>query len=434
MNVTLQLPAMYPKQRAAFHDAARTVFIEASTKAGKSVGALTWMLDTIASRGGTGLWCAPVYSQAKVMFARMVRWLTKADPTRRSGWDHNKSDLLITLPGGGGTLLFMGSDNPDSVYGRDCTAAVVDEMSRCREDAWHAVRSTLTSTRGPVRCIGNVKGRGNWAYKLSRKAQAGEPGMAYHCITAQDAVDAGVIDPQELEDAKRVYPEAVFRELYYCEPSDDGGNPFGIAAIADCVGPLSDAEPVAFGVDLAKSHDWTVVVGLDDGGRVALFDRWQLDWRQTMLRVASHVGDFPALVDATGVGDPIVEQLQDRCPAVEGFKFTATSKQTLMEGLASTVHQRAVTFPEGAMRSEMESFEYEVRVTNGRTTGVSYSAPPGMHDDCVCALALAVQLRGTNHRTGFRFLGGDPDPAIARVEAQQRHKARELAWISGADD
>lgn len=42
-------------------------------------------------------------------------------------------------------------------------------------------------------------------------------------------------------------------------------------------------------------------------------------------------------------------------------------------------------FPDGPIRQELESFEYEY---TGR--GVRYSAPQGVHDDCVMALALAV--------------------------------------------
>jgi hypothetical protein len=38
---------------------------------------------------------------------------------------------------------------------------------------------------------------------------------------------------------------------------------------------------------------------------------------------------------------------------------------------------------------ELETFEYEYT-----RTGVRYSAPEGLHDDCVCALALAVHKRG----------------------------------------
>jgi hypothetical protein len=57
-----------------------------------------------------------------------------------------------------------------------------------------------------------------------------------------------------------------------------------------------------------------------------------------------------------------------------------------MEGLAVAIQQKRVTYPEGPIVSELEAFEYSYH-----RTGVSYSAPEGLHDDCVCALALAVQ-------------------------------------------
>jgi hypothetical protein len=57
-----------------------------------------------------------------------------------------------------------------------------------------------------------------------------------------------------------------------------------------------------------------------------------------------------------------------------------------MEGLAVAIQQREITFPEGPITNELNAFEYEYT-----RTGVRYSAPEGMHDDCVMALALAVE-------------------------------------------
>ena len=72
--------------------------------------------------------------------------------------------------------------------------------------------------------------------------------------------------------------------------------------------------------------------------------------------------------------------------------FTAPSKQQIMEGLAVAIQQRNVTFPNGALKAELDAFEYEYT-----RSGVHYSAPAGMHDDGVCALALAWSIynRGT---------------------------------------
>jgi hypothetical protein len=141
---------------------------------------------------------------------------------------------------------------------------------------------------------------------------------------------------------------------------------------------------VCFGVDLAKSHDWTVACGLDEAGNVCRLERWQSDWGQTRRRLMDLIADVPALVDSTGVGDPIVEDLIRECPRVEGFKFSSASKQQIMTGLVADTQRHTYTMPDGWLTAEMESFEYQYR-----EGGVRYSAPEGLHDDGVCALALA---------------------------------------------
>jgi hypothetical protein len=60
-------------------------------------------------------------------------------------------------------------------------------LSKLREEAYTAIRAMLTATRGSLRAIGNVKGRKSWIYRLCRKAEAGDPNMAYHKLTAYDA-------------------------------------------------------------------------------------------------------------------------------------------------------------------------------------------------------------------------------------------------------
>jgi hypothetical protein len=110
----------------------------------------------------------------------------------------------------------------------------------------------------------------------------------------------------------------------------------------------------------------------------------------TLRRLVGLLGETPALVDSTGVGDAIVEGLQKQCPGVEGFKFTAPSKQQLMEQLAVAIQQGEVAFPDGPISMELEQFEYQYT-----RAGVRYAAPEGLHDDCVCALALAVRAKTT---------------------------------------
>lgn len=386
-------PWLYKKQEDALFHPARYVVVEASTKTGKTVGCIIWLTEQACLNGKPGQhywWVAPTYRQAEIAYGRLKRYLPQ-------GLFHSDDgDLRITLINGA-VLEFKTGVDPDRLYGEDVYAAVIDEATRCRDTVWHAVRSTLTATQGPVRIIGNVKGRKNWAFQLARRAESGEPNMHYAKLTIFDAVEAGVVPPSEIDDARRTLPEHVFNELYLAIPSEDGSNPFGLDAIQRCVeyqgtgSAVFTGEPiVAWGIDLARSVDWTVAVGLGKSGRVTGFARWQSPWKETLTRIPALVGKVPTLIDATGVGDPVVELLSRAKPNISGFTFTSPSKQALLESLAVHVQHTQVGVLDNVLRAEMEAFEYEVK--NHR---VYYSAPDGMHDDCVMAMSLAVKQFAT---------------------------------------
>lgn len=395
--------AMYPKQ-ALIDAPTRYVIIEGSTKSGKTVSGMDWIARQamLAPKPGRNFWwMAPIFGQAADVYRRFQESARQqAIPQAAMMFHEGRMSILL---GNGSTISFKSADNPDSLYGADVWGVVIDEASRCKEESWHAIRSTVGATGGQIRLIGNVKGRKNWAYRLARQAEAGHPDMTYGKITALDAVAAGVLPMSEVEDARRIYPERVFRELWLAEPSDDEGNPFDARAIRACIGPLSPERIAVWGIDLGKHVDWTVLVGLDVAGTVAAWDRFQKPWPETISTISRIVKGTPTLVDSTGLGDPIVDQLQREAGSlVEGFRFTAGSKQQIMEGLAVAIQEHQVRFPDGPIVRELESFEYVAH-----RTGVTYSAPEGLHDDCVCALALAVyHLRSGHVRSDATLWGG----------------------------
>jgi hypothetical protein len=372
-------PWVAPYQQRMLDCPARYTVTEASTKAGKTASHIIWLFEQ-ALQGKPGQqfwWVAPVYAQAEIAFSRMRRQVT--DP---NFFVANQSKLTLTLPTGS-ILAFKSAEKPDNLYGDDVYAAVFDEFTRAREEAWFALRSTLTATRGKCKFIGNVKGKKNWGYRMAQRAKSNEGDAVYFKITAYDAAEAGILEYEEIENAKRELPESVFRELYLAEPSDDGSNPFGLQYIRHCTIPaLAPGPAVCYGIDLAKSVDFTVVTGLNAQGYVCHLDRWQGPWGSTTKRILA-LPDVATLIDSTG-GDPIVEELMRTRTQTEGFKFTSQSKQQLMEGLASAFQQSAISIPDGWLRDECESFEFI-----HTRTGTKYEAPEGQHDDGVCSLALA---------------------------------------------
>ena len=388
LEVAITLPKLYRKQAAAVCDPTRITCIESTTKAGKTIGCIVWQIGQVMSGppDAEHWWVAPVYEQA--MMAYRLAWSLLR---HQQGFKQALAEKAILCPGGR-RWSFRSADKPDNLFGSAVTSAVLDEASRMKDDAVDAIFSTTTRTRGPMRLIGNVRGRANRHYQWSRKGEAGEEGFAYHRITADDAVEAGVFHLEDVEMARRSMPDAIFRELYYCEPSDDGGNPFGIEAIRACAelnGGKATGKPVAvWGLDIARKRDWAVLIGLDHARQVAAFHRWHgLSFGALVGEVSRIVGKGSracVVYDATGVGDAVGEQLVAARVWVEPFIFSSASKQGLMEGLALALQQGRTSVVDGVHRAELEAFEYDVKA--GR---VVYGAPSAMHDDTVCAHALA---------------------------------------------
>lgn len=391
MQVNYTRPFVYKYQRAILDSVARYTVTEAATKVGKTASHIIWLFEQALQLkiNQKAWWIAPTIGQAKIAFDRM-----KAQISNQDFFKANESLRTITLITGG-VIEFKSAERPDNLFGEDVYAAVFDEFTRAREQAWWALRSTLTSTGGKCKFIGNVKGKKNWGYRMGQKAKHGATGYEYFKITAYDAANEGMLTKdgrpfiEEIEEAKLDLPENVFNELYLAEAGEDAANPFGLSFIRSNIKPLSLLPPLYWGIDLAKSVDWTVITGLDKNNHVAHHSRFRKDWKQTKEAIISIVPKHqPVEIDSTGVGDPVVEDLQKHFNEMFGFKYTGPSKQQLMEGLVSSIQKNEISYPGGVITDELESFEYVYT-----RTGVRYNAPDGFHDDCVNSLALADKCR-----------------------------------------
>lgn len=393
-EVDLDLPRLHPGQQRVHDSRARFKVLRCGRRYGKTIYGEFEASETALDGAPVG-WFAPSYKYLLEPWRDLNAWL--APIIERS----NAQEMRIELKTGG-VIDFWTMETPDPGRGRKYKKVIVDEAGIVRNllPIWReAIRPTLTDLKGDALFLGTPKGRREF-HQLFQKGEQGDAGWASFTGCT---IDNPAIDPNEVRDAEREYRAMdllhIFRQEYEGIPADDGGNPFGMAAIAKCWRPpISDEPATCFGIDLAKSSDWTWVVGLDAQMRVCVSERWQSDWENTKRRLGVIVGRTHALVDSTGVGDAIVAGLQQVLPAIEGYHFTSPSKQQLMEGLALALQTGSVGFCDMGLRDELESFEFEYT-----KFGVRYSAPVGLHDDGVCALALAVRCHSVAGRTAFRW-------------------------------
>ena len=339
-----------------------------------------------ALKGNNVAYITPTYKLAKTFFEKLIKIVQ---------FEHNKSDLIIQFPNDGSVEFFTG-ERLDNLRGRKFHFVVVDEASFIPnlEDGWlNSIRPTLTDYKGRALFLSTPRGK-NYFYQLYCKQDQDWESFKF------TTYDNPYIDADEVNDARRQLPEAVFEQEYMANPMENAANPFGSNFINLCTKPLSQLEPMYYGIDLAKSVDWTVIIGLDINGNVAYYNRFQKDWATTKETILTLDRSKPIMIDSTGVGDAITEDLQRYFQRMYGFKYTAQSKQQLMELLASTIHKQEIGFPEGFIKSELEVFEYEYT-----STGVRYNAPSGFHDDCVNALGLANKCKNDHKFSGvYRYI------------------------------
>jgi hypothetical protein len=211
--------------------------------------------------------------------------------------------------------------------------------------------------------------------------------------------DTNTFTNEELDEIRRNTPQSLFEQEYKCSFLDGAGQFFRRvrANLYPVDTPLTEQGDFQLGVDLAKYQDWTVITPFNLNHFVAYpQERFnQVDWNLQKARIEAGARRFSnALVwpDATGVGDPVVEDLRSRGIRIggenqEGFKFTEVSRMNLLNNLAILLEQDKIKIPnDEGLLTELESFKYTLTET-GR---IKVVVPDNMTDDRVMSLALSV--------------------------------------------
>jgi hypothetical protein len=353
-------------------------------------------------KGSLNWWVAPTFAQSKMAYALVKRLLPMGT------FVDYKADLRLELLQPDGVVRshidFKSGDNPDSLRGFGVHFFVMDEAARQPYESFVSLLTTTTQTQGKGLIISTPKGRG-WFYDIYQRGEKKyEDGSPKYSVDDPDPWPEWLsvrmptwVNPhvplESVEEMRRNLPEDVFRQEVGAQFLLDSAGVF--RGVRECIkGTLQDpilGHRYVMGVDLARLEDFSVICVVDTvNNHLVYFDRFnQISWDVQKHKIIDVARRYSALavIDSTGLGDPIVEDIQRAGVKVEPYKLGGTTaKQQLIDKLRVNIENQKISFPDvTVLRRELENYEYTV--SGGGV--VKFSAPGDQHDDCVIALALA---------------------------------------------
>jgi len=219
--------------------------------------------------------------------------------------------------------------------------------------------------------------------------------------------DNPFVDPDEIDELRRTYPELKFRREVLAEFVDDAGQVFRNIVEAAKVAPGQkpvDGHTYVFGLDWGRVNDRTEIAVVDATTRqnVDIITLSQIGFD---IQRAHVVGAFekwrPAVIwaEENNVGYEQIQALQKEGLPIRGYYTSHTSKAPLIDALALAIERGDLEIlNDDDLKRQLADYS----ATMLPSGGYKYSAPKGAHDDKVIALALAWY--GAARTGSVRFL------------------------------
>jgi hypothetical protein len=355
-------------------------------------------------RVGTYFYFLPTYNQA-----RKVIW-TGADSQGFRFLDHfpkeiiknvNETEMRIILTNGS-MLQLIGADNIDRIVGTNPIGVVFSEYALMKPDVWDLISPILTENGGWAVFVYTPRGQ-NHAYALMKMAKTNPK---WH-VEILPVSKTHAVPEVDLLEQKATMSEALYKQEYECDFTENA------SAVYKNVRSRTykmedykhnDTGMYQVGVDLAKANDYTVITPFDlTTFRACPQDSFnQIDYslQKAKIEAAFYRYNKPVIVmDSTGVGRPIVDDLLNKGMNISPFMFTYNSRNELLINLQILLEQNTIKIPDDpALIEELEAAVWDI-TAQGRTR---ITVPDDKHDDRLMSLALAVwgiPVRPVNART-----------------------------------
>lgn len=205
------IPYSPRKQFVPFHmRTQRWAIIVAHRRAGKTVACVNELIRgalTCTNKRPMFGYIAPLLKQAKSVAWEYLKEFALVVP----GAEANETELRVDFPNGGRVRLF-GADNPDSLRGLYFDGVTLDEAADMPASLYgKVIRPALSDRKGWCVWIGSTKGYNEFHDQWERSAN-----QADWFRLMLKASETRLIEPAELDDARKQMSPAEYEQEYEC--------------------------------------------------------------------------------------------------------------------------------------------------------------------------------------------------------------------------
>jgi len=303
----------------------------------------------------------------------------------------NETELRVDILPSHGQIYVFGSDRPDLMRGPNPQGIVLDEFSYQKREVWDSVIQPIVRANPSA-----------WVWFLFTPCGKNHASDLFNYGSTRPnewksskltIFDSGIFNQEQITEAKATSLETTWKSEYLCEFIEGAGSVFrGVREAATAIPkkPIT-GNLYVMGVDLAKVQDFTVISVWDRSNNHQVYqDRFNtLEWpyqKAKIAAIAKFYNNALCVIDATGIGDPIADDLVRAGVAIDPIKITNEIKKEMIEKLSISISlQKCAILPIEDTFLEYDNFAYQV----GPTGKIYYQAKDGYHDDIVVSHALA---------------------------------------------
>lgn len=383
----------------------------------------------------TTLIISPSLRQSMIMFDKILTF-THSNPLLRKSITR-KTRTIIQLTNNSTIIALPCSEH--MLRGYTANLAICDEASFIPETIiTEILYPMLSTTKGTAILLSTPWDKNHFFYKAFLN-----PAYSTHKVQSQENP---LIPHAFLQEMQQNMTTEAYKREYLAEFTEAAASYFPQELIRQCIEHAQhlNLEPYTTleqqipkneyyaGLDLGKLQDHSALAIIQrekDTLKLVYTHEFPLETPYTQViahttRANTQFKLQKLLADQTGIGEPILENLQTEGTPAQGATLTQDTKAEILTHLKLTMQQNRLALPYDKRLCQQINDQQYAYTRNGK---LSFNHPPNTHDDQLWALSLAVYAAKTQPQpqlwiiTKTNTRKNQPNTLRQRL---QRHKAK----------